>query len=100
MKVSDQAIHCFIVSVNQFEKAHPEIDMSGYTIHDWSLADELPEDAIKFCNFARAEGLVVSITGLMDEYNIEESLGGDDWLFITNLYKNEYYGNPKSRGSN
>lgn len=62
--------------------------MSGYEIQSWECDgdDDLCDDALNFIGFCEAQGTVYSLNGFVDAFNIEEAVGMNDYIFITNKY--------------
>ena len=62
-------------------------NFSGYDISEWKeCTGELPKKAKDFINFAEKNGSVYTINGFMDAYNIGETIGMNDYIFITDKY--------------
>ena len=63
---------------------------SAYDIENWALYAEkhnklLPE-ALEFIQKAEEQGTAYSIYGFQMAFNLEETIGMNDWVFITNCY--------------
>jgi len=61
-------------------------NISGDEIEDWNNEPNLPEDAIKFIEIAKKNGLVYSLQGFQDAFNFEEISTSSHYIFITNKY--------------
>lgn len=64
-------------------------NISGYLIKDWADCPEgknLPLSALKFIKICEEQGTVASLKGFMVAFNIEEEIGMNDYVFITNKY--------------
>ena len=67
-----------------------ELNLSGYKIENWSYFEKfegkLPEEANKFIELCKEEGLVYSLTGFQKAYNLYQTINLNDYIFITNNY--------------
>lgn len=63
-----------------------DISTSSYDISDWNAYDELPVDAKEFIQVAMKNGRAYDVEEFMNQYNLEETISGNDWIFITNKY--------------
>ena len=65
-------------------------DISAYDIENWVLYAEqhnkLTEEAKEFVRIAEEQGSVYSLYGFQMAFNLEETVGMNDWIFITNAY--------------
>lgn len=63
--------------------------MSGYEIQNWLSYQEnhgkLPPNAELFIEEAEKQGSVYSLYGFHEAFNIEQSVGNNDYIFITAL---------------
>ena len=62
----------------------------GYAIDNWNdyeqAGEDLPDEAKEFIALAEAKGQVYSLKGFMVTFNINEEVGMNDWVFITQAY--------------
>jgi hypothetical protein len=67
-----------------------DFDISGYEIENWvgyqEQHNKLPSNAEKFIEVCENNGTVYSMYGFHQAFNIEESIGTNDYVFITNFY--------------
>lgn len=67
-----------------------KVSTDAYEIMDWHEAekngDELPASAHEFMDAAKKDGMVLSVTEFMNEFNLEESIGSNNWIFVTSRY--------------
>jgi len=61
-------------------------EVAGIAIDVWSKSDGLPVGAVEFIEHCENEGNVYSLQGFMTAFNINEEVGMNDWIFITNKY--------------
>jgi hypothetical protein len=65
-------------------------NVDGYSIDNWNdcekRGEELPQEAKDFMNAAERNGTVYSLTGFMVAFNINQEVGMNDWIFITQAY--------------
>ncbi len=64
-------------------------DMSGYSIADWdnqTKNEEPTSEAKEFIEACEKNGTVFTASEFMYEFNINESIGMNDYIFITNKY--------------
>jgi len=72
-------IRVYVVSAN-------DAQTSGYEIEGWSHYRELPKDAKEFIKIAEENGSAWDINEFHYEFNICESVGANDWIFITDKH--------------
>jgi hypothetical protein len=64
--------------------------MSGYELENWKLYEEhhgkLTDEAEHFISACEQEGTVYSAVGFMNAINIEETIGANDYVYVTNNY--------------
>ena len=67
---------------------HPDLwdDIIGSDISLWQEDYELGFHAKKFIEIARKENCEYSYKGFMVAFNINEEVGMNDWIFITDKY--------------
>ena len=62
----------------------------GYAIDNWNdyeqEGEDLPKEAKGFIALAEEKGQVYSLKGFMVTFNINEEIGMNDWVFITQAY--------------
>jgi len=66
------------------------LDISAYDIENWVLYAEqhnkLTEEAKEFVKIAEEQDSVYSLYGFQMAFNLEQAVGMNDWVFITNAY--------------
>lgn len=64
-----------------------EVSVSGYAIQEWVEHDKhnntLHPEAEEFIKVCKKEGFIYSLEEFQDAFNIEESIGANDWIYIT-----------------
>ena len=80
----EKEIRVYVLSANEIQ-----ID-GGYAIDNWNdyeqAGQELPDEAKLFIRLAEKNGSVYSLKGFMVAYNINEEVGANDYVFITQAY--------------
>lgn len=75
------------VYVVNVDKIPADWNFSGYDISSWKNLDgKLPQKAKDFIKFAEENGSVYTLDGFMDAVNIGETIGRNDYIFITDKY--------------
>ncbi len=64
------------------------IGISGYDIEEWysyvQKSYPLPKEALEFMELAKKHGLVLNTESFIEHFNILQTIGTNDWIFITN----------------
>jgi len=80
----EKEIRVYVLSANEIQ-----ID-GGYAIDNWNdyeqAGQELPDEAKLFIRLAEKNGSVYSLKGFMVAHNINEEVGANDYVFITQAY--------------
>jgi len=80
----EKEIRVYVLSANEIQ-----ID-GGYAIDNWNdyeqAGQELPDEAKLFIRLAEKNGSVYSLKGFMVAYNINEEVGANDYVIITQAY--------------
>jgi len=72
-------VRFYVVSAN-------DVETSGYDIENWSGYDKLPKEAKEFIKIAEENGSAWNIDQFHYEFNICESVGANDWIFVTDKH--------------
>jgi hypothetical protein len=82
---SKKELRVFVVSADDDSLPY---NVSGYLIDEWANwnENELPNEAKKFIDIAEQRGNVYSLNKFLFAFNIEESIGMNDYIFITDKY--------------
>jgi hypothetical protein len=75
----------YVLSADDFS---PEI--GGFALDIWNdseqAGEDLPDEAKRFITMAEEIGQVYSLKGFMVAFNINEEVGMNDYVFITQAY--------------
>jgi hypothetical protein len=63
-----------------------DVSTSAYDIGAWNAHETLPEEAREFIQIAMNKGRVYDLEEFMEQFNLEETIGANDWIFITDKY--------------